>query len=137
MKPLRVQMKSNEEPHVFRRYASSRRDFEAVLRRAGIAKKDELGRKVMSHSFRHTYATLVADATGSNPFVVKEILGHRQISTTERYCHVTALRLRLNLGLMGVEDGCRIVAVEVAETAQVKRNQPCAPVAQLDRASDS
>lgn len=114
---LRTQMESNEGPHVFRRYASSHRDFEAVLKRAGIAKKDELGCKVTSHSFRHTYATLMAQATGNNPFIVKELLGHRQISTTERYCHVSAPLVRLDLGGTGVINGCKIVDVELAKSA--------------------
>ncbi|MBM3334923.1 site-specific integrase, partial [Candidatus Sumerlaeota bacterium] len=108
VEPLRIQMASVEGSHVFRHYASSRRDFEAILRRAGITKKDELGRKVTSHSFRHTYATLIAEATGNNPFLVKEALGHQQLSTTERYCHVAAPQVRLTLDLRGVTSGCNM-----------------------------
>ncbi|MFC1601153.1 hypothetical protein ACFL34_02255 [Candidatus Sumerlaeota bacterium] len=29
-------------------------------------------------------------AVGNNPFILKKILGHTQISTTEQYCHNAA-----------------------------------------------
>lgn len=43
-----------------------------------------------AHSFRHTYATIMAEAVGHNPFTLKELLGHQQLSMTERYCHAKA-----------------------------------------------
>ena len=66
------------------------RDFDLILEKAGIPKVDELSRKLTAHSFRHTYATMMAEKTGHNPFLLKEALGHQQLSTTERYCHPTA-----------------------------------------------
>ena len=59
----------------------------------------------------------MAEATGNNPFIAKELLGHRQISTTERDCHVTAPLVRLDLGGVGVIKGCKIVDVEAVKTA--------------------
>ncbi len=50
---------------------------------------DPLGRKLTAHSFRHTFGTMMAQSVGSNPFIVKQLLGHSQISTTDRYCHPT------------------------------------------------
>ncbi len=64
--------------------------FDRIITKAKIAKKDVLGRKLTAHSFRHTFATMMAESVGHNPFVVKQILGHRQITTTDRYCHPTA-----------------------------------------------
>jgi len=116
VEPLREQMRSIEGPHVFRRYVSLRRDFEVILRRAGIPKKDELGRKVTSHSFRHTYATLMAEQIGNNQLLLMKLLGHKQISTTTRYCHPTAPLVRLNLKSR-VSGSCKVVEVQAAESA--------------------
>jgi integrase len=73
--------------HVFPANGSLAKLFDRIIERAKIPKKDELGRKVTAHSFRHTYATLQAQAVAFNPFLLKEIMGHCQISTTDRYCH--------------------------------------------------
>jgi integrase len=43
---------------------------------------DYLGQKVTAHCFRHTYATLMAEAIGQNPFVLKEILGHKRLTSS-------------------------------------------------------
>jgi integrase len=70
--------------------AGLKRMFDRILSKAGIEKVDVLGRKLTAHSFRHTYATLMAETVGNNPFILKQVLGHSQISTTDRYCHVQA-----------------------------------------------
>jgi len=52
-----------------------------------------LGVDVTPHSFRHYLASqLIAD--GADIVTVKELLGHRDISTTSRYVHTTARRMR-------------------------------------------
>jgi len=43
--------------------------------------------KVVYHSLRHTYASWLAQ-DGVNLFTIKELLGHSQISMTERYSHL-------------------------------------------------
>lgn len=113
------QMRSLDGPHVFKPLANSSRDFDVILKRAGIPKVDALGRKATAHSFRHTYATLMAERTGHNPFVLKEILGHKRLSTTERYCHLTAPSLPISFKEItplgperGVGKGCRILEIE-------------------------
>jgi hypothetical protein len=58
-----------------------------VLKAARIEKHDALGRKATLHSFRHTYATLAAEAVGHNPFLVQKMLGHKHSGTTAQYCH--------------------------------------------------
>lgn len=115
---LERQMALVDGPHVFGPLPNSPRDFALILKRAGIRKNDELGRKLTAHSFRHSYATLMAEATRHNPFVLKEILGHKRLSTTERYCHLEAPALAVPwkeitpfAGERGVGDGCRIFDV--------------------------
>ena len=81
------QIRQNPDPHVFPANGALSKLFDRILERADIPKFDELGRKLTAHSFRHTYATFQAEAVSANPFLLKEILGHSQLSTTERYCH--------------------------------------------------
>jgi integrase len=90
VEPLSRHIEALKGRHVFLPMLNPSRQFDNILKEAGIEKVDELGRKLTNHSFRHTYATMMAEVTGNNPFVLKEILGHRQISTTAGYCHVAA-----------------------------------------------
>lgn len=39
------------------------------------------------HDLRHTYAS-VAVTNGIDPFMLKEIMGHKNLSTTLRYAHL-------------------------------------------------
>ncbi len=97
---LEDQINAIEGPYVFEKLHNSARDFDATLIRANIEKIDILGRKLTVHSFRHTYATLMAESVGHNPFILKEILGHKRISTTEQYCHPTAPVISLPFDLL-------------------------------------
>lgn len=61
--------------------------FDEILKRAGIAKADPLGRKLTAHSLRHTFCNSLAASVGNNPFAVMGQMGHSNISTTQIYCH--------------------------------------------------
>lgn len=97
IEPLREQMKQNKGKHVFTELRNHPRDFNLIIEQAKIEKFDAVGHKVTAHSFRHTYATLMAEMVGHNAFILKEALGHARITTTERYCHPTSPILELSL----------------------------------------
>ncbi|HNQ89812.1 MAG TPA: tyrosine-type recombinase/integrase [Verrucomicrobiota bacterium] len=113
---LQAQLKSHDSDFVFTSNTNLARDFDQVLAAAGIPKADALGRVLTAHSFRHTYATAVADALGHNPFLVQQALGHAKISTTQQYVHpvLPAVHLDWSGVLAGgrVKRSCKVLEVE-------------------------
>jgi integrase len=85
-KLLKEQIKTNQGDYVFP-YVFISREFNQILKNARISQVDNLGRKLIAHSFRHTYASFIAEEMGGDQFILKELLGHTQIRTTERYVH--------------------------------------------------
>ena len=53
-------------------------------------KKTSIQKSVNLHSLRHSYATHLLE-DGINIVIIKELLGHSQISTTMIYLHVSQL----------------------------------------------
>lgn len=124
VEPLRRQMESVPGPFVFQKRWNGPRDFDLILKKAGIPKIDASGRKVTAHSFRHTYATLMAEAVNENAYLLKTILGHSSIAMTDRYCHperhaISPAASILSDVLAGthVEPPCRVVEVRREEEA--------------------
>jgi integrase/recombinase XerD len=64
------------------RAASVRRALYAAVTRLGLAKR------VSPHTFRHSYATHLLEG-GVTLRVLQQYLGHRSLSTTFIYCHLT------------------------------------------------
>ena len=57
------------------------------------AKKVDLGKKISPHVLRHTFATHMLQE-GSNLRNVQELLGHKNLSTTQIYTHLTNEKIR-------------------------------------------
>ena len=74
------------------------RAAQCLIRRLGI--RAQLKKPLHPHSLRHTFATHLA-AKGANLAALKELMGHSQLSTTEKYLHVTPEYLRQTLALQG------------------------------------
>lgn len=62
-----------------------------MIRKCAIA--SGLSKKVTPHTFRHTYATDLL-AHGADLRSVQELLGHKNVSTTQIYTHVANKGLR-------------------------------------------
>ena len=57
------------------------------------ARKARLPKKVSPHRLRHAFATHLVRA-GVNLVTIRDLLGHRQITSTQIYLHMTAQDLR-------------------------------------------
>jgi len=85
---LRREMDATPGPFVFLPSHSILRDFQAILKRAGIEKIDVAGYKITSHSFRHTWATWMGRKIPL--LTLKAALGHTTTRMTEKYAHIEA-----------------------------------------------
>jgi len=63
---------------------------------------DDSRLKVVFHSLRHTHASRLLES-GVDIYLVKTLLGHRNITTTERYSHIRADSLRNAIKTMEVD----------------------------------
>ncbi len=120
---LRGQMDRTPGDFVFPPQPNHHRDFDNMLKRAGILKYNELDEVLRVHSFRHSHATLMHDA-GADQFVLKAALGHRQLSTTARYVHPRTPVVPFNLDKLATYAGWQ---PGVASAERVKGIRPVTP----------
>ncbi|HPC36557.1 MAG TPA: tyrosine-type recombinase/integrase [Candidatus Marinimicrobia bacterium] len=69
----------------------SARSIQAVFRRA--VKKTGIDKKVTVHTLRHSFATHLLDR-GTDIRYVQELLGHKHLSTTQIYTHVSNYNIK-------------------------------------------
>ena len=86
-KPLFINFRSKDEDN----NRLSPRYVQTMISKSAI--RSGLSKKVTPHTLRHTYATDLLNH-GADLRSVQELLGHKNVSTTQVYTHVTNKRLR-------------------------------------------
>lgn len=87
LKPLFVNQRTKNPEHT----RLTPRSIQTMISRTAIAAG--LSKKVTPHTLRHTYATDLL-SHGADLRSVQELLGHKNVATTQVYTHVTNKRLR-------------------------------------------
>lgn len=90
-----------------RRRISNRNVQNIIEQTLVIALGDEKGKKLHTHSLRHTGATLLYDTGNTNILIIQQILGHKNLTSTEIYTHVSEKRLKefmLNWNLLNIKE---------------------------------
>lgn len=65
---------------------SLKKGYHAALEQAGIERVNKRGQRINWHSLRHTFGSLLG-AAGVDPVTLKELMGHANLTTTQRYLH--------------------------------------------------
>ncbi len=62
-------------------------------------RKSNLNEKIHFHSLRHSFASLLAQK-GVSLYIIKELLGHEDLVTTQIYCHLQQQNLKDAVNLL-------------------------------------
>ena len=97
LKVLKEAKKLSKGRYVFSRsdkpVFSIRKQLERACQKAGL-------RKIFPYMLRHSFAVFCLKS-GVNIYDLKNLMGHSEIETTERYLHTTGLYLKESIGKLG------------------------------------
>lgn len=80
------------------------RSIQQIVKRA--AKKADVKKKVSPHTLRHSFATHLLEA-GSDIRYIQQLLGHRNLQTTQIYTHVANREIGNLAGLLKEKEGSK------------------------------
>jgi integrase len=78
---------------------SLKKSYYAVLEAAAIKRVNAKGERINWHSLRHTFGSLLG-AAGADPTTLMTLMGHANLSTTQRYLHTDEDRKRAAVELL-------------------------------------
>ncbi len=90
---LEVRRAPRRNQALFPGHRCQRLDLSGVRRRLGRRGLKTIGRRVNPHALRHSFGTHLLDG-GADLRAIQELMGHANLSTTQRYTHLSLERLR-------------------------------------------
>jgi integrase len=92
-------IRGNAREYVFTRFGKPMRDIRTAFQKA--RERAGLGPEVTVHSLRRGFATLYASRSG-DPYLLKELLGHQDLKTTQIYIGLSEAHRRAAVPMMGI-----------------------------------